>query len=781
MSAYTNTRIRLAVIFSSMITAIFCVASPTLAQDATTSASAPADAQAPGTLQEVIVTAEKRAENVQSVPLAITAITGAQLQAANIENMTDLKVEIPSLTFFEYAAGQARYYIRGIGNNLDSGSVDEDVGVFVDGVYMGRPSMTNTDFMDLERVEVLRGPQGTLFGRNVVGGAISFTTRQPTADTRYAGDLSYGNYNEIDARALASGAISDNLFGSISLATSSHDGYGVNTTASTGATFNPTNATPGAVNVNRTAPQDVGDTQFNGVRATLRFVPSDSLDIQLHADGSRRRGSGTWAIIWRGGPLAGLGEFGEQSHPWSAAHYPDVGIGNVYNRGLSVDVNWQTSLGTFTSISAYRSVNYITRLDECVANIPDVLDPANVVGDLGNCYFEPTYTEYNYQLSQEFRLASPANQPFRWIVGAYGFYAHDYWSVVADWAFAFGFLSGQGAYGDPDQTSTTHSYALFGNMSYDLMSNLTVQAGVRLSRDEKSSAGSTFGNPFSGPWTNGGVPYPFGVGYVSSGQGTWDAVTPMATLDYQFIPDKYVYVLVSRGFKSGGFPTEQQDLQSENRPVAPEFAWNYEIGTKLEWQQRARLNLTAFYINYTNLQVNGLLVLGPGQGPQSVLLNAGKTSSKGVESEFDLIVTPNLSFNGSYTYTQTRINETTAAAAGVLPVGNELPNAPRNKAFVGATYRAPVTGTQNLIARADYEYQSSYASNLPNLEDERVPRSFRLNGGLTLQGPHWGFELWAKNLTNFVHPNFLTDVGGTVYAKPFDPPRTFGITVRYQN
>jgi|HubBroStandDraft_4_1064222.scaffolds.fasta_scaffold00025_47 iron complex outermembrane receptor protein len=739
----------------------------------------------PGTLQEVVVTAEKRSEDLQKVPLALSAYTSDYLENNGILDLTDLKAEIPSLTFFEYTAGQPRYYIRGIGNNLDSGSIDDDVGVFVDGVYMGRPAMSNTPFMDLDHVEVLRGPQGTLFGRNVVGGAISFVSKKPDQDVQLSGEVTYGNYNEIDTRAFASGPITGNLFGSISVATTSHDGYGINTTAGQGAIYPTTNTTPGAVTVNVTGPRDVGDTHFTGVRTTLRLVASDSLEFNLHADASDRTGSGTWAFLWLAGPITGPNGFpadGEQSHPWSAAHYPDVGVSDVSNDGVSLDVNWETWLGTLTSITAYRHSDYDSRLDECVLNVPDVLDPSLVTGDLGECYYEPTYRENNDQYSEEIRLASSANSPVKWVGGLYAFNAADWWSVVQSWAFFFPGFTGQGFFGDGGNRTVTNAYAAFANASYEIH-KLTLQAGVRFSHDEKKNRGGTFGVNFTGPWTDNGVPYPAGVGYNSSASASWNAVTPSFSLSYQAAPDKFLYALVSRGFKSGGFGVELQDKVAAETPVSPEFAWNYEIGAKLEWSQRARLNVSAFWVDYTNLQVNGLLVEAPGEPPLSVLLNAGKTTSKGVESEGSWLLTPSLSINAMYTYTKTRINETNPGAAGVVNVGDELPNAPENKGYIGASYTTHVNDRSAVTLRADYSAQSSYASNLPNLADERVPSTRKVDAGLLFEGNngHWGVELWGKNLTNVVHPDFLTDVAGTVYAKPIDPPRTYGFTIRLRN
>ena len=775
MNRSMNNTNRLAAALAAMIAGALSVVGQAIAQE-----------QETGTLQEVVVTAQKRSEDLQKVPLALSAYSSDYLDANQVTDLNELKVEVPSLTFFEYTAGQPRYYIRGIGNNLDSGSIDDDVGVFVDGVYMSRPAMSNAPFLDLDRVEVLRGPQGTLFGRNVVGGAVSYVSKTPDENVRIGGDVTYGNYNEIDGRAYASGPITGNIFGSVSVASTYEDGYGINTTANQGAIYPTNNTTPGAVTVNVTGPSHVGDSRFTGLRTTLRLVASDTLEFNLHADASNRTGSGTWAIVWLAGPLTGPNGFpanGEQSHPWSAAHYPDIGIGDVSNDGVSLDVNWETAIGKLTSITAYRHSNYTSRLDECVLNVPDVQDPALVTGDLGQCYYEPTYSERNDQYTEEVRLASSTNGPFKWVGGVYAFNSYDWWSVVQSWAFFFPGFTGQGYFGDDNNRTTTNSYAAFGNASYELTHKLTLQAGVRFSHDHKSNRGGTFGVNFTGPWTDNNVPYPAGVGYNTNVSASWSATTPAFTLSYQATPDKFLYALVSKGYKSGGFGVELQDKVAAETPVSPEFAWNYEIGAKLEWAQRVRLNVAAFWVDYTNLQVNGLLVEAPGEPPLSVLLNAGKTTSKGVESESSWLVTPNFSINAMYTYTKTRINETNPGAAGVVNVGDELPNAPEHKGYIGASYTEHLNDSYAVTVRADYSAQSSYASNLPNLADERVPSTRKVDAGILFEGNngHWGVELWGKNLGNEVHPNFLTDVAGTVYAKPLDPPRTYGFTIRLRN
>jgi iron complex outermembrane receptor protein len=348
-------------------------------------------------LEELIITAQKREENLQTVPLAITAMSGESLERQSITTFNDLQTRVPGFHYDEYSAGQPRFYARGVGNNVLSGSIDEAIGVFIDGVYLDRPAMANTDFLDLERVEVLRGPQGTLFGRNVVGGAVSFVTRRPTDQFRYGGNLTIGNYREISGGAYVSGPVTEKFFASFAATTRNRDGYAYNTTTK----------------------NDVEDAQFVGARTTLRFLPSDSVEVLLRGDVSRRRGTGVWWVLYGRGLQTAPSEI---TTPRRNAHQPDDGWNDVDNNGASLEVNWDLQGVKLTSLSSFRASDFANRTNLTPPNVAPGLNPATVSGNFSNVLFTRDFEEHAEQRSQEFRLTSDDAERLRWVAGL--FYHH---------------------------------------------------------------------------------------------------------------------------------------------------------------------------------------------------------------------------------------------------------------------------------------------------------------------------------------------------------------------
>ena len=726
---------------------------PVLAAVGATSPARAADEPAAdaGGLEEIVVTAQKRPESLQTVPLALSALTGATLESRHIDTLDDLSQEIPSLVSYSNSAGTPQYYIRGMGNNVRGGAFDGDVGVFLNGVYLSNPVMYNLDYTDLDEVEVLRGPQGTLFGRNVVGGAVSYRYREPTEETRMGAEATVGNYDELDGKFFASGPVADKLYAGIALSTRNHSGYDFNTTTG----------------------QHVEDESFTAGHATLRYVPTDDLDIQLMGDMSRRTGDGGWEILYNAGkePTA----HSELSDPRVANQFSDDGYLNYENDGFTLQTNWKLPFGTLTSITAYRKAWREYRNISTPPDVPAVF-PGPVVGQESNILYNQFGRENTSQESQEIRLASATNQRFKWVVGLYYFHDKDDYNPSIQYEF-FNYKEA-GTYGT-EQWSATTSYATFLNASYDILDDLTAQAGVRGSHDEKDAQTLAYGPNFT-PWTTDGVKTP--AGYDVYGSGSWNAVTPTFSLNYRLLSDKFLYATVSKGYKSGAFYAPLEDAVAARTPVNPEYVWNYEFGAKTEWlDRRLRANVSAFYDDYSQLQVNAIETLPSGLGTH-VLLNAGKTVSKGVESEFTAAVTRQLLLYASYTYLWTDIEQTDAAAGATLHVGDQLPYSPHNKLNVGAAYTADLGSALVATARLDYSYMSGYFSTLPD-----DPLGFntplkRVDGGLLFDFPQsrWSLEFWGKNLTNQVRAYVITPITGFGYYGALDPPRTYGFTIRYK-
>lgn len=746
------------------------------------------DDQAGLGLEEVIVTAQKRAENLQAVPLALTALSGETLERQHINNFHDLHTRVPSFVYDQYSPGQSRYYIRGIGNNLLSGAVDEDVGVFVDGVYLSRPAMADTEFPDLERVEILRGPQGTLFGRNVVGGAISFNTRKPSDTFLMRGEATYGNYDEISAKGYISGPLSEKVSASLAATSRQHEGYAFNTTTN----------------------NDVADAKFASGRGALRLTPSDTLDIQINADISRRRQSGQWWTFYKNvGTSATL----PNADPWRGAHYPDDGFNDVDNHGYSGNINWDVGAATLTSITAYRRSVYDSKTNTQSPNLaPFGLTNAELAAALATGRYSQflngrIYHESARQFSQEVRLASSSAGPLKWVAGVYYFNNNVTYRTTTNNDFSFpalGINHASSTAGD-DQYSEADAYAVFLNGSYDILENLTLQAGVRWSHEEKSSVIVAHGVPGNvllqgarGGYLNNGVPLGIGVGYTTAISGEWEAWTPAVSINYQVVPDKFVYATVSKGFKSGGIPGANID-RALTLPLEPEYAWNYELGTKTEWLGRLRLNVSGFLVKYDDLQVRGFTTLPGAALPTRFVTNAGKTTSRGVEAELDFIVDDGINIYGTYTYTRARIDESSAAGCAnpavptqcVIRVGDELTRTPHHKFSIGGTLRIPLSAGLAAIARADYSYTDSYFPLLPNNGTscgnvpycETVPAQKTLGAGLAFESDdgRWSIEFWGKNLTDQVHFAGLTAIPSYGVVGFLDPPRTYGVTARFRN
>ncbi len=697
-------------------------------------------------LEEVVVTAQKRAENLQTVALSITAYSGDFLEKSNIANFNDLQSRTPGLVYEEFSAGMPRYFIRGIGSANKSSAVDSAVGIFVDEIYMGRPEMVNNSFFDLERVEVLRGPQGTLFGRNVVGGAISFFTRKPDEEFRARLSATYGNYKTIETKGSVSGPLSDNVFGLVSISTRNHDGYAFNETTG----------------------NDIEDEQYVSARAALRFVPNEDLEIQINADVSRRRGTGGWWDLYREGPRSAGKSNSERRR---GANHADDGFGNVDNHGISLNVQLDTSLGTLTSITGYRKSETEQR-----ANSTGLFVASLTAADRAN-YFHTLFiqedNQYAKQFSQEVRLSSDGSGPFNWVGGLYYFHESVEHFKITDYRFMSFNIEGRV---QSDAESKVDAIAAFANASYAFDEQFSLQVGLRWSQDKKKHVLISHGKPFS-PYTAYGVVVP---NFTAYGSDTWSALTPAASLNYQATPDHLLYATISRGFKSGGYNDEDREKYAAERGFAPEYAWNYEIGAKTEWfDRRARLNFSAFYIDYTDLQVGIIQQIDPNLPPLSFTGNAGKTVVKGIELEWNLIPLEGLNLYGNYSYTHSRIKE--LIQSGVDLSGKVLPRAPKHKVFVGASYTVIVGEGSSVTGRVDYTYSTEYFSTIVNNPVELVPNQHNLDASILLEltDARWGFELWAKNLTNETNINTIANVSGDGFAT-FQSPRTYGATIHFR-
>lgn len=732
-------------------------ATPAWAEDQPAAAQAQAD-EAPaakdGQVSDIIVTATRREESAQRVPVAITALSASDLQARGISGTNDLQFQVPGLQIYSTQVGITNYTIRGLGNaNNRSSTADGAVGVFVNEAYIGRPFLVNTDFMDMERVEVLRGPQGTLFGRNTIGGAISFYSTKPGPETRAGGEVTIGNYNQRDAGAFISGQIAENVYAKVAVTTRNHDGYNYNTTTHTA----------------------VDDQRMTGVSAALRFTPTSNLDITLNVDTTIRRGFGSWWIDWVRGPYSGA----PYANPRSGNGANDNGFGNINNTGGSLNIGWATPIGDFTSVTAYREGKLDSR-SPSTGTMPAPPGPPAVNSDLSNILFTQEDDYRTRQYSQEFRLASNNDSPFKWLLGAYYFHEKSYHTGIVDFQFNnyYGY-TGRARY---DSVGTTDAFALFGNLSYNITDKLKVQAGLRWSNDHKESTETASGQSYGAGFKINGVSAP--GGFTANGAKTFQAATPSFTVNYQATPTVFLYATVSKGFKSGGFNDVSDEKFAAETAYLPEKVWNYEAGFKADlFDRHARLNVSAFRLDYTNLQVSEVVPAYAGGPNLVVIANAGKTHNQGIETEFQIFPVSNLQFYGNFSYQDSKVDQLSMVVSGVQlnQAGNKLPLVPKTKWMIGGAYTFPMGEALDTTVRAAYSKTASYYGYITNNPLELVPPQSDLTASILFQprDSRWNVELWGKNLENKLNITQMFQIFNASYAK-LGVPRTWGVTVRFK-
>lgn len=695
-------------------------------------------AQENGGVDTIIVTAQKREQSLQDVPIPITVMSAEKLRDERIFRMDEVADQVPGFTATLFSVGQPGLTMRGIGSSEDGAGGDNSVAVFLDGVYMARGSSQVFDLFDLERIEVLRGPQGTLYGKNVVGGAINVVSRRPGPDTRARIEGTIGNLNRIDVLGFANTALADNIFGKISFSSRDRDGY----------TFN---ATTGNLNM---------DENTQSVRFQLLFVPSDKIEFELSGDYSRDRLTGDQRIPGGGiaGPIADAAGGGLAN--------PRVSLGDVdgFSRrdlwGVHGTLNWETGVGALTSITAYRETDFDWLTD------PLGLTPALF-------FIEGTdgVEETSKQFSQKIRLASPSDRRLTWVGGLY--YLNEDADrvetidpVVVTPTFTFSSLN------IFDQANITNSYAVFGEATFALTDRLNITGGARYTYEKKKY-----------DFEAGGFVAPFGVGslfpelFVISEEETWDAATWKGAIDYRLSDDLMVFASVTRGFKSGGFQGQPGSKASAMTPFNPEFAIDYEIGVKSQlFGDRLRLNVNAFFIDYTDLQVTELVATPTNPVGNLITTNAGEAEIKGVELEWDAILGAGFSFSGTYGYLDTEIEE---FGRDTSVIGLPLAGAPKHSYSLNAEYRRDLPGDNVLALRWTYKNVSRFFDDTASPDVTDIPQHDVVDARLAFISSR-GFEasLWAKNLFDATYKLQSFDVAGSGFNL-FAPPRTWGFSLSW--
>ncbi|WP_292064935.1 TonB-dependent receptor [Brevundimonas sp. UBA7664] len=651
-------------------------------------------------LDDVIITARRTEESVQTTPLSVTAFSGEALERQGAQQVTDLQGAVPNLNIVQGrgSSNATNIYIRGIGQPDALQTFDPAVGVYVDDVYYSRIRGTQFDLLDLERIEVLRGPQGTLYGKNTIGGALKLVSRRPGQEFRARGSVAYGDYDMIDIQAAVSGPLSDTMAFGLSALHSERGGYVTNPT--TGEEYN--------------------DKNTNAVRGTFAWDPAANLRIDItgdysHDDAGLTVGQATNSLIGFSGQTIVAVPLPLAEYNFQTEVDPDLpNETRLESRGVSASIAYDFSDSlTLKSITAYRRLNTDDYIDfDATA---EEVSSALVAVDQD-------------QVSQEFQLTYESG-PLTAVGGLY--YLKEtidsHQEAYADDLLGPLFLN-SGFLRTVDDTLETTSQAAYGNLTYALTDAFRISGGVRFTEEEKDYDRTT--STFYSLLPGFNATYPFAPPVAK-----FDDTSVMVSADYQPTEDILMYARYSQGFKSGGY-NGRANSPTESTAYQPETADSYEIGVKTTtWDNRFRFNIAAFQTRYENFQarVSGLDVDPITNLPLAVLsvINAGALDIFGFEIESAVAVTDAFSVDAQIGYLDATYDEFADArftSTGGSRAFQEPAFSPTWTARYGAQYVIEMPGGGDITLGGAAKYRSRMAltvDNTPTNSTVELPGMFQ--------------------------------------------------------
>ncbi len=770
-------------------------------------------------VETVTVTAQFRNENLQETPIAITAITAAMLDARSQTSLEDVTAQAPNVILQQNPAGAGnsmRAQIRGVGQTDFDPAVDPGVGVYVDDVYFA--TLTGSDFalLDLDRIEILRGPQGTLSGMNSLGGSVKLYSQKARGTNEGYIEATYGSLNRVDVRASGDFAlVPDTLFVRISGVARRQDGFVQLYDYACTHPSDPyvlSGAIPRGNSTTDCKTGTEGSIDYNALRASVRWLPASNVEVNLIGDVTQDNSGTTPSTLVGTTPLLFLPDAHVPwmknvpydnrfipNHPYANyANFLDPGVtytaidtagtagvpngpfyanpNNTLNAfGGSGTVDWKIMDGlALKSITAYR--HYTSRFgdDNSDSPIPLVLEAGEFT---------------HRQLSQEIRLNGAIGTLLDYTVGGIYFDQKTFYSSREDDPFFI-------LYGGPttptfdflqNDPTTTKTHAAFANTTWHLTDALSLNAGVRYTKEHKTYTferlnidGVTPYLPLSNP------AYP-----LNGTEGVFDGshVDYRINFDYQWTPHLMTYIEWSTGFKGGGV-TPRPYNPFQVIPFGPETLKSYEAGLKSQWlDNRVRANLAVFDEKYDGYQALGTATtcvdaqgnLLPPQfsNPCGEYINAANADGKGVEAEFDLRPVEGLLIDSSFSYLDFKFTKSLSPS---VPVGAPAPNVGKVKASFGIQYEIGLRGHGSLTPRVDASYTPRSCGNLTcDADVENEPYTL-VNGRLTYWSPQrgWSLALQVTNLTDKLYYITKTATGVGYIDGQIAPPREWALTLRKQ-
>ena len=696
------------------------------------------------TLGAVTVTARKREETIQDVPVAVTAFTAEALDRLAVEDLGGLDAHVPNLTIYAARGSSSTItaYIRGVGQSDPLWGVDPGVGIYMDDVYIARPQGALLDVFDVQRVEVLRGPQGTLYGKNTIGGAIKYISKGLPREMEGFAEVTVGNHDQLDVKAAVGGPLAgtDALRARIAVASLNRDGFGENV-------YND---------------QPVSDKEILAMRAQLGAYVSDDLDIQFAFDWMDDQ-SGV-----RGAKMLAPNRFVPGFDPMDSRYDIRSGMPNVNDTtigGASATVNWRASDDwAFKYVLAKRESDTETNIDF------DTL-PARIA-DVKAFYSDE-------QVSHELQANYDAGGRARGVMGIYAFDGEAGGQVLNNF---FDLL-----FGDTQGTVYTESVALYADWTFDLSNQLSLNVGARYTDEDKNAV------VFNRGYTDATYTVPTAVVADFDKTINFKNTSPKVALDYQVTPDIMVYGTASRGFKSGGYNIRAQAtaVPRSAEPFDDEVVDSFEVGSKMAFlDQTLFLNLSAFHNKYEDIQLSVFTAYDSnGDGTEDAFFcdftNAGSGTVNGLEVEYQWLPSRSWLLSGNLAWLDAKYDEFLYAGANIADE-QEFTNAPEFSGAINVEHRADLAGGGSLSSRLGYSYQTEVVATTEIIRTGALPITEDayglVNAGVTWKdGGAWTVSLQGTNLADKEYRttgyNLNTALG--VMTGFYGPPRQYSLSVRY--
>jgi iron complex outermembrane recepter protein len=691
-------------------------------------------------LEEIVVTAQKRSENVMEVPISIAAFSADALDKSNVTSTDDLQTVVPGVNFSRQVTAFAPY-IRGIGSNNGGVGQEASVAMYLDGIYQSLPAGNVMGFNNVERIEVLKGPQGTLFGRNATGGAISIVTKDPVQETSGRVNVGYGDYDTLTAGFYGTTGIAENLATDLSVSYSDQkEGYDYNVVVQ----------------------DDVNKMDSVSIRNKWLWQASDNTEVRFSGSYSKTTGGngihrkllpGSLSLI--GTPaVPGFRKIDQDYVKADNAENSNFRGEDAVNESIAATLRVDHSFEAFdlVSITGYVDQEALFIVDQDYTPLPLIAVPLEF---------------YNDQFSQEFQFISNNEGPLSWLGGLFFMNNEHQWDPLSLTGLAFAPLDRI----DVRPTVETTSIAAFAEIGYELTDATKLTLGIRYTEDEKELSGTT--DIVAGGLVTA-LPY--------SDDETWSEPTWRVVLDHQLTDDLMGYASYSRGFKSGSYTT----VITNGVPtpaVEPETVDAYELGVKGQFfDNTASVTAAIFYYELQDLQVSTQIPGG------QILTNGAESEIAGAEFDAVFAVSNSLKIRASIAYTDAEFtafpdgpnsNPNPLGGNTVSPAdlsGNAIPHSPEWTGTLAVDYTL-ATDFGTFDTNLTYYYTDEYSWEVDNRVKEDAYGLLSAKIVWTALNEQYGIELWGKNLTDEEYSSFTVseDGLGDTYAPA--PPRTYGANV----